>query len=221
MLYSREYTHIDLPSLPAELFREIVPHADLTAAYILRMVSKNMPDVARTISLTTAAASDGHISVLKWAISEGYPYDEATTAAAAGSGHLEILKYLHEIVKCPWDSTTTQSAARGGHVITLEYAVDNKCDFNEQIVVDGANRGYLSIVEYSFTNQLCLDRLNQVCSAVVKNKHFHIIEWLVKNMPNFINTISFVAVICGHIYILDFLNGTNRFFYMVFNCYFK
>ena len=53
--------------------------------------------------------------------------------AAASRGHLEVLKYLHEN-GCPWDEKTCEAAAVGGdyHLDVLEYARANGCpEFGE------------------------------------------------------------------------------------------
>ena len=82
----------------------------------------------------TAAAAGGHLEILKWLRSVGYPWDEKAMATgssaiysqAAGGGHLEILKWLRS-EGCPWDERACVRAALGGHLDVLWWAIDNGC----------------------------------------------------------------------------------------------
>jgi hypothetical protein len=53
----------------------------------------------------------GHLEVLKWARTNGCPWDKETCTFAAAEGHLECLKWAHTN-GCPWDKETC-STARG------------------------------------------------------------------------------------------------------------
>ena len=45
---------------------------------------------------------NGHLEMLKWARSQGCPWDAETSLHAANSGHLEVLKWARS-QGCPWD----------------------------------------------------------------------------------------------------------------------
>ena len=66
------------------------------------------------------AASEGHLEVLRWARSQGCPWDDSVTYAAAGGGpprlqhgHLEVLKWLIK-EGCPYDKSRLREEARYG-----------------------------------------------------------------------------------------------------------
>jgi len=56
---------------------------------------------------------------LKWARSEGCPWDSRTCSSAAKGGHLEVLKWAR-LQGCPWDSRTCANAAEGGHLEVIK-----------------------------------------------------------------------------------------------------
>jgi len=75
-----------------------------------------------------AAASHGHLEVLKWLRSEGCPWDASACRSAARGGHLEVLKWLRK-EGCPWDERTCERAASRGHLDVLRWAIDNGCPY--------------------------------------------------------------------------------------------
>ena len=52
--------------------------------------------------------------------------DGQMCCAAASHGHLEVLRYAHEH-GCPWDTDTCTCAAQGGHLEMLRYAREHGC----------------------------------------------------------------------------------------------
>jgi hypothetical protein len=71
-------------------------------------------------SVCETAARHGRIEVLKWARSQGCPWDEYTYSLAAKNGHLEVLKWLRS-QRCPWDKFICSWAADGGHLEVLQW----------------------------------------------------------------------------------------------------
>ena len=76
-----------------------------------------------------AAAEGGHLHVLEQLyIWNDRQIDSGEACAAAASrGHLGILKWLRER-GCPWDKWTPLEAARYGHLETLQYVLDSPGD---------------------------------------------------------------------------------------------
>ena len=62
------------------------------------------------------------------------------SSVAAGNGHLHVLKYLHEN-GCPWNEGTCSSAAKGGHLDVLKYARENGCPWNRRDCRVRASKG--------------------------------------------------------------------------------
>jgi hypothetical protein len=86
-----------------------------------------------------AAASCGHLEVLKWLRNAGCPWDEGTRAAAALCGHLETLRWALQH-GCEWDMMTCIFAAEGGHLDLLKWAREQGCPWNEDRVREAATR---------------------------------------------------------------------------------
>ena len=63
------------------------------------------------------AARNGNLEVLRWARSQGCPWDVRVPRAAAKGGHLKILKWLIK-EGCPYDKSMCREAA----VLGGEYA---------------------------------------------------------------------------------------------------
>jgi hypothetical protein len=72
-----------------------------------------------------AAAEGGHLHVLEqlYIWNDRKIANEQACVAAASRGHLGILKWLRER-RCPWDKWTPLEAARYGHLETLQYVLD-------------------------------------------------------------------------------------------------
>jgi hypothetical protein len=62
----------------------------------------------------SAAATHGHLDILKLAHGRGAPIDQETLTLAACAGRREIVEYLC-MVKCPWSIDAYQWAAQNGH----------------------------------------------------------------------------------------------------------
>ena len=86
---------------------------------------KGIPDK----DLLLRCIAEGDVSLVKYLISIGCPYDIDSSAYAAYYGHLEILQYLRER-NCPWDKTITKVAEEQEHYHILIWAIDNGCPHN-------------------------------------------------------------------------------------------
>ncbi len=76
------------------------------------------------------AVGGGHLEVLKWARSQGSPWEDRTCVYIS-EGHprdnwtfvtadLEVLQRVRS-QGCPWDETTCTHAAEGGHLEVLKW----------------------------------------------------------------------------------------------------
>ena len=98
-----------------------------------------------------AAASHGHLEVLKWLRSEGCPWDASACRSAARGGHLEVLKWLRK-EGCPWDERTCERAASRGHLDVLKFAYENGCPWNEETCEKAARGGHLDVLQWAIDN---------------------------------------------------------------------
>ena len=77
----------------------------------------------------TYAAKNGYLEILKYARSEGCPWDENVCSYAALNGHIEILKWARS-EGCPWNYLTCSFAVRNGHMEILEWARSEGCQWD-------------------------------------------------------------------------------------------
>ncbi len=91
-------------------------------------------------------AQRGHLQVLKWARSQGCPWDWRTCAQAAMRGHLEVIQWARS-QGCPWDSRTCTNAAGGGHLQVLKWAVEKGCPWDLRGCVEAALKGLLKVLQ--------------------------------------------------------------------------
>ena len=61
-----------------------------------------MDDCFYNSECTQAAAMGGHLEVLKWLRSKGFPLDEETVTAAAKGGHLDVMQWAIDS-GCPYE----------------------------------------------------------------------------------------------------------------------
>ncbi|KXZ43749.1 hypothetical protein GPECTOR_81g198 [Gonium pectorale] len=85
-------------------------------------------DAAKVAALATAAAQNGQLPVLAWAVEElGAPVQSAALMdAAAASGRVELMAWLRER-GCPWSADTFNITAGMGCELALEWLVERGC----------------------------------------------------------------------------------------------
>ena len=85
---------------------------------------------AHGTNLVYAAASQGHLDVVRWLVQEqGFAVDEDVMWMAARSGNLRLVQWLRG-EGCPWDSWTCTRAVERGHAAVLRWARENGCEWN-------------------------------------------------------------------------------------------
>lgn len=213
---------VSITDLPAEIIAGIT-HPE----YIGRSTNNILPSVCKYFRsiippqphpqypITHAAASDGHLSILRWVVSAGHVPTEYTMRHAAFGGHIDIVKYLHEVAGCPWSSLTTRYAAMGGHVDIIDYAINNGCDYCEysQITDSAARNGHLHVLKYARRkfdkncdmndpNAVSLRRAfrsygnwSGVCSTAIIHHHYHIVDYVIRKK---LDPCDFIGNICYH-----------------------
>ena len=108
------------------------------------------------VSTFTAAARNGHLVCMEWALESGL--DQGTfivsvaMTAAAESGHLDILKWIRETLMCPWFTRTVEAAAKNGHMHCLKWARENGCPWNEDTCHYAALLGHLECLKWAREN---------------------------------------------------------------------
>jgi len=133
------------------------------------------------------AAEGGHLNLLEYAHSRGYPINNLSATLAAKEGHLDILEFMfqHEY---PWDEETCAQAAQNGHWDCLLFAHRHGCPLGTRITYFGAESGNLEIVLYGHqhrdpeTGKGGWDKRTTAIAA--KHGHRNIVEYAYRyNLP--------------------------------------
>ena len=99
----------------------------------------------------TKVASVGALKLLRWAHSNGCPWEAWTCACAARGGHLQLLQWARAN-GCPWDEMTCAYAAEGGHLTTLQWARTNGCPWDKWTCAYAAEGGHLALLQWARAN---------------------------------------------------------------------
>ena len=142
--------------------------------------------------VTCGAASNGHLSLLKYARAQGLPWDEDTAWIAAENGHLDVLQFMRTEADppCPWNSRVTLSACESGDLNVLAFARAHGCPFDDDCCCAAAAKGYLNILVWLRAQDPPAPWDERVCAwayegsgeynALDENDGFqlHVLEWL-------------------------------------------
>lgn len=101
--------------------------------------------------VSSAAAEQGNLEMLKYCFEHGCPLDDYTAICAAHNGHLRCLKFLIEDAKVDWYDQTACAAAEGGHLEILRYCASKKeCRMtsNANVMIFAAFGGHIECLNY-------------------------------------------------------------------------
>jgi len=101
--------------------------------------------------VSSAAAEQGNLEMLKYCFEHGCPLDDYTAVCAAHNGHLGCLKFLIEDAKVDWYDQMACAAAEGGHLEILRYCASKKeCQMtsNANVMIFAAFGGHIGCVNY-------------------------------------------------------------------------
>lgn len=152
----------------------------------------------------SAAATGGHVDVLRWLVdnnckfdvgtifgeaikgrhpkvieymqSHGHTWPHGATAMAAVSGSLDILQWAHRD-GCPCTAMTAWHAAQGGHVEALMWLRENRCEWDEEVCSRAAEYGHLHVLQYAVANDCPWDP--EPCLRQARSAGFdEIVDWI-------------------------------------------
>lgn len=156
-------------------------------------------------SLLRAAAKDGHLSVVRWAICEGCRYDESVFLVAAEQGHVDIMQFLFESgCNMPLASCAFWSAARGGSIAALDFLHRQGFMFDSSVCYAAAMAGKCNALKWLRSHGCPWDTQVRVWSA--KGGHIEVYKWAhYKDCPGGHQSASSEAIAGGHVSILEFM----------------
>jgi hypothetical protein len=85
------------------------------------------------VDIPAAAAEFGHLEVLWWTLSQGFPADPRVCIKLAKRGEVAPLQ-LARAFGCPWDARVTATAAEVGNVEVLRWLWENGCPRDERVL---------------------------------------------------------------------------------------
>ncbi|KAL6057540.1 hypothetical protein QOT17_015386 [Balamuthia mandrillaris] len=106
------------------------------------------------LSKTSVCAN---LTLLKWALQNGCPFDESLTAAAAARGNLKALQWLRQGEKgeqgpCPWNAQVCNEAARYGYWKVLRWALAKGCSLDkDRVLLLATKNGQLRTLQWLIT----------------------------------------------------------------------
>ena len=129
-----------------------------------------------TDDITLTAAQAGHLHVLQWARSKGYPWNTNTCSISAQLGHLQILQWA-TAEGCPCDQQIcTQEAAKAGHLDILKWARSTNFAFHELTCNFAAGGGHLETLKWTIDNQCPCNAECLIPGAAITG-HVHTAQW--------------------------------------------
>lgn len=220
--------------LPSEIIDSITTHIGKSTRYTAALACKRLSEVITpelTLPLHDTAAFDGHIGILRWAITRGYIPTAQTMSSAAAGGHLDIILYLRG-ARCPWDWETVENAAENGHIDVYKYAIEHGCYYEITALEAAAGNGHLDILKYAFDHNITvscddntdmwpgLHRYRQMlygggvpasemlAYTAAKYGHINIVSWF-KNKHHIWSPSVRGALESANISVLDWLNDNG------------
>lgn len=138
-------------------------------------------------ALAEAAAAAGNLPVLQYVhIFTNLVMQRNLTEAAATHGHLAVLKWLRER-ECPWDEKVAAEAAVRGHIHILEYALDNNVPMGDStpvsttpmgtLVQKAAKHGRMECVRWLHFHKKCA-LTPAVYNAAAYSANLELLKWL-------------------------------------------
>jgi hypothetical protein len=137
---------------------------------------------------------------------EGCEWDEWTCSAAARNGHLTVLQWLHEH-GCPWEADSIcRRAAESGSVEVLQYLKQQGCNLDEDVWRVVAMEGRTQVCQYLHTEQCLWSAL--ACGDAAYCGHVDTLRWLIEHSaPYDTQEVRVSAVASGHIPIIMYMLG--------------
>jgi hypothetical protein len=99
-------------------------------------------------SIVTAAAGNGNLPMVIWALERGSKWSVFTFREAVKSGNLELMQYLHS-KGCPWDETCCYEAAGHTQIEILQWLRSNGCPWSDKTTYVAALRGNLAAFQWA------------------------------------------------------------------------
>jgi hypothetical protein len=157
-----------------------------------------------------AAAKTGHMEVLQWLHTRGFPWNEHVCGAAAHGGHLDVLQWLCAM-GCPWGADTCKQAANGGHVNVLEWLYEQEearnCPLHDGMFLTATFGGHINVLEW--LNARGCPWHAEAWGVATYIGNLHVLKWMHAQGCPFHKDACFMAANSGDLHILQWLHANG------------
>ena len=151
------------------------------------------------VTMTGIAASEGHLDVLRWAVSEGCGLSVHTMRCAIERGHLDVVRWGSER-GCPWPPDACRLAALGGHLGILRLARDEGLPWSEETCMSAAEAGDVETLRYARLNGCPWD--SRTTSSAAWGNNFEALKYVVGEGCPMTDEVSHGAALSGNLAML-------------------
>jgi hypothetical protein len=132
-------------------------------------------------AVVAKAAEYGHLSLLKWLLSNGSPFDASSVCErAAKSGSIEMMVYARQC-GCELNARTMQMAAIKGRLGMCQYLHANGCAWDTEAPKWAAVCGHLDTLRWLYENGCPWDAA-AVCIQAAKGGHIEVMQYLLYDL---------------------------------------
>jgi len=118
---------------------------------IVQILNRNFSNSLTGSKAVAYASRNGHIDIIRYLVSDGYPVCESCSGFAALGGHLDILEYFH-VRGYVIDKSVCYMAAMRGHLDVIKWARNIGILWDGWTIRMAKRRKYMDIVEYAIRN---------------------------------------------------------------------
>jgi len=172
-----------------------------------RKKGRREPAWSRSATFMEHAALYGHLSVIKWALSEGCPRLGLVANRAARGGHLDLIEYLFSTGWCKSGNSVCVGAALGGHWHVMTWAHNRGCKWDKWTCANAAKGGHLDMLQWLRTNGCPWDKWT--CAYAARGGHLHVLEWASANGCPWDSNVRDSAVEGGHVAVLEWARNNG------------
>lgn len=186
-------------------------------------LKNNCPGDPKCRWICIMAAQQGHLELLKYAHSRGFPLHPLALHQAARAKHLNILEYIckHSEVtgrsietsdlEClkflrkqgmVWDEKTCEFAAERGSLECLQYAHENGCAWSYETCVNAASNGHFDCLKYAHENGCKWNE--EVCECAAMSGRLECLMYAHSHGCPWIDTTCSSAALNGHLDCLQY-----------------
>jgi hypothetical protein len=133
-------------------------------------------------STTAAAAENGHLSVVRWLLSAGCPFDAPRMCeGAARSGSVEMMVYARQQLGEELNAGVMQAAAETGRLTMCQYLHSEGCAWDAAAPNWAAHYGHLDTLRW-LHEQGCPWLVGEVCKKAAQEGRIEIMHYLLRDL---------------------------------------